>query len=225
MKLTYFCFVSSIGIRIISFVDRLTSAAALTEYAPGNHPGIFPRAGIMSMKLAPGGNSLPPERTALSATMTQGSSNDLASYPYIEDNGIDIESLRISVSCSALVSLSYSVIRTSYYDRQSFPEFLRDLEASRVPFWSAWGDIYSLQPSESSADKFFYAIAICRRVVAETLIRSIPSCDYQAFKYTRRAVPYFICDLTVLLLELPAYQNNYLPASREAQSHLRLRSR
>ena len=91
--LTNCFFTKSIGTRFISSVRCLIYAAALTLCAPGTQAGIHPRAGMMSMKLPPGSISVAPEVALSSAALIQGSSRDLASYPYMEDNGIAIDSL------------------------------------------------------------------------------------------------------------------------------------
>ena len=83
----------SMGAWKTSFVNRLTSAKSLGDDAPGNQAGMKASIGNKLIKDAFGTRNSSPRVTLLSAPVTNGSSIDITSYPYIVFIGIETDNL------------------------------------------------------------------------------------------------------------------------------------
>src|ERR1700735_5240192 len=110
----------SMGARTISSVKRFTSAASFWDVAPGNHAGMKARIGKILIKVAPGNTKRTAILVLLSALITQGSSTDSTSYPYIVFIRIETDNLRCDCQ-KAGRTISQSMLHTSYCGIQISP--------------------------------------------------------------------------------------------------------
>jgi hypothetical protein len=93
--LTTRCFATSRGPLRRKPFNLATSFIILWELVQGTHSGIFASEGITLIQLPFGFSSrVIPKLNIRVAVATKGSSSDSMSYPYITDNGIEMDSLR-----------------------------------------------------------------------------------------------------------------------------------